>query len=147
MSKMIEINLKPDERILRQFGWIALVGFGVLALLAWKNWLVFRHMGESGATLAKVFMGIGGLSALLSLVAPKANGPLYVVLSVLAYPIGFVLSYVIMGVLFYGLISPMALFFRVVGRDVMKRRFEPACESYWVDARSDRKPKSYFRQF
>jgi len=144
---MIELNLKPDERILRQFGWIALVGFGVLALLAWNGWLIFRHMGESSAILAKVFIGAGGLSALFSLVAPKANGPLFVLLSVLAYPIGFVLSYVIMGVLFYGLISPMALFFKLVGRDAMRRQFEPECESYWVDARNDRSPKSYFRQF
>jgi hypothetical protein len=144
---MIEINLKPDARILRQFGWIAFVGFSVLALLAWNSWLIFRHVDESSATLAKVFLTIGGVSAFLSLVAPKANRPLYVLLTLLSYPIGFVLSYVIMGSLFYGLISPMALFFRLVGRDVMQRRFDPECQSYWVDARSDRKPKSYFRQF
>ena len=28
MSKMIEIDYNPDEKTLRQFGWIALVGFG-----------------------------------------------------------------------------------------------------------------------
>lgn len=147
MSKMIEINLKPDARILRQFGWISLVGFGVLALLAWNSWLVFRYVGESGAVLAKIFLAVGGLSAVLSLIAPKANAPLFVLLSILAYPIGFVLSYVIMGVLFYGMITPMALFFKLIGRDAMQRRFDPECQSYWLDARSDRKPKSYFRQF
>ncbi len=147
MSKMIEINLKPDQRILRQFGWIAFVGFAVLALLAWNHWLIFRHMDESAATLAKVFISLGGVSAFFSLVFPAANRPLYVLLTLVSYPIGFVLSYVIMGGLFFGLITPVALFFRLVGRDVLGRRFEPEFESYWVDARSDRKPASYFRQF
>ena len=30
---MIEIDFRPDEKTLRQFGWIALGGFGLLATL------------------------------------------------------------------------------------------------------------------
>ena len=41
MSKMIEINLSPDEKTLRQFGWIALGGFGFLAVIAWFEVLIF----------------------------------------------------------------------------------------------------------
>ena len=35
MSKLVEIDFNPDARTLRQFGVIALVGFGALAALAY----------------------------------------------------------------------------------------------------------------
>jgi len=147
MSKMIEINLKPDLRILRQFGWIALVGFGLLSLLSWQHWLIFRHIGAQGTTVALTLAGLGVLSAFFSLAWPKANLPLYVSLTLLSYPIGFVLSHLIMGLLFYGLLTPVALFFRLIGRDPMHRRLDPDSTSYWIDCRKDRPPESYLRQF
>jgi MFS family permease len=148
MSKMIEINLRPEERILRQFGFIALGGFLLLAVLAWTESLLFSF-GLGGARLSVTIglAGIGILAALVSLVYPKANRPLYVGLVLVAYPIGFVLSYVIMAALFYLMITPVGLLFRLIGRDPMHRRFEPEAETYWVDARAGRSRESYFRQF
>lgn len=148
MSKMVEINWQPDEKTLRQFGWIALVGFAGIALLAWNEWLVFSAgLGDARATVAGAFAGLGVLSALFSLVAPKANKPIFLGLTLLSYPIGFVLSYVIMGILFYGLITPVGLVFRLIGKDPMNRRFEPNAVSYWTDPRPRRGKDSYFRQF
>ena len=108
MANMVEINLRPDARTLRQFGWIALGGFGLLALLAWQGWLVFARL-EVGTreTVALWLLALAGLSTLFSLVWPKANLPIYLGLTLVAFPIGFVLSYVIMGVLFFGIIAPI----------------------------------------
>lgn len=148
MSKLIEIDLRPDERTLRQFGWIALVGFGLLGTLAWFEWLVFSFgLGEARTAVAGAFWGLAALAVLFSLVFPRANLPIYVGLAVIAFPIGFVLSYLIMGTLFYGLITPVGLFFKLTGRDVMKRRFEPEAETYWTEARSGRPREHYFKQF
>ena len=41
MSKMVEINWHPDEKTLRQFGWIAFFGFLFLAAIAWREMLIF----------------------------------------------------------------------------------------------------------
>lgn len=148
MSKMIEMNLRPDAATLRQFGWIALVGFGFLATIAWNEWLVFAFgLGDARPIVAGAFAALAGLSALFSLVYPKANLPIYVGLTLIAFPIGFVLSYVIMGTLFYGMITPVGLLFKLTGRDPLHRRLEPDVESYWVDARAERDKKSYFKQF
>ena len=98
MSKLIDI----DRRTLRQFGFIALVGFGLLALLAWLETAIFAlGLGEARTWVAATLGGIGLLSALLAVLAPAANRPLYVALTLIALPIGFVLSYVILGGLFY----------------------------------------------
>jgi hypothetical protein len=148
MAGMIEIDLRPDSRTLRQFGWIALVGFGLLATMAWNEWLIFSFgLGAWKQTVVGALAGVGVLAAVFSLVYPKANLPIYLGLTILAYPIGFVLSYVIMGTIFYLMLAPVGLFFRITGRDPMKRRFEPEAESYWVDARPARPSESYFRQF
>ena len=148
MSKLIDFDLRPDRRTLRQFGFIALVGFGLLALLAWLETAIFAlGLGEARTWVAATLGGIGLLSALLAVLAPAANRPLYVALTLIALPIGFVLSYVILGGLFYLVITPVGLLLRLTGRDPMGRRFLRGESSYWVDARPPRPKESYFKQF
>lgn len=148
MSKMVEIDWKPDEGTLKQFGFIALVGFSFLAALAWFQLLIFGALPDD--LREPVSMGFGALalaSLVFSLVAPRANLPIYLGLTVIAYPIGFVLSYLIMGFLFFGMITPLGLIFRAVGKDPLKRGFEPEASTYWADPRPRRDKESYFRQF
>jgi hypothetical protein len=148
MAKLVEIDFHPSDRTLRQFGWIALAGFGLLALCAWHGWLVFRRgLGDWREPVAFALAGLGVLSALFSLAFPRANAPLFIGLSVVAFPIGFVFSYVIMATLFYVVIAPVGLVLRVFGKDPMDRRFLPAAKSYWVTARPARPKADYFKQF
>ncbi len=148
MAGMIELNLRPDRRVLRQFGGLALVGFGALAALAWFGALLFAFLPEAARpATAAALAGVGALAGLLSLVWPEANRPLYVGLSLVAFPIGFVLSYAIMGLLFYGMIAPLGFVFRLAGRDPLQRSFLPDAQTYWVDAGPERARDSYFKQF
>ena len=148
MSKLIEIDLKPSKSTLRQFGWIALVGFGVLGALAWFELFIFSFgLGQARETVAMSFWGLAALATLFSLVFPSGNLPIYLGLTVVAFPIGFVLSYVIMGTLFYLLITPVGLFFKITGRDAMHRRFDPEAQTYWFQARAQRPREHYFKQF
>ena len=145
---LIEIDFRPDEKTLRQFGWIALGGFGLLATLSWFELLVFSFgLGAARLPVTAGFAAVGCLAALFSLVAPKANRPIYVTLAVIALPIGFVLSYVILGTIFYLLITPVALAFTLTRRDSLRRAFPTEAESCWVDAPPARPRERYFRQF
>lgn len=148
MSKIVQINWNPDERTLRQFGWIALGGFGLLAVLAWFEWLAFSFgLGGARPYVAGGAAALGVVAALTSLFYPRANRFLYVGLSIVVYPIGFVLSHVLLGALFFGLFAPIAILFRLIGRDPMKRRFDPEAATYWAPARVSANPERYFRQF
>lgn len=147
-SNLIELNLRPDDRTLRQFGFIALVGFGFLAAIAWYEVLIFSFgLGAARPIVAGVFAGLAGLAALFSLVYPKANLPIYLGLTIVAFPIGFVLSYVIMGTLFFLIITPVGLIMKILGRDPMHRKFEPEATTYWVAAQGERARSTYFKQF
>jgi len=145
---MIKLDLNPEPRILRQFGYIALVGFGLLGCAALFEVLMFSGgLGGAREPVAYSLIGLGVLSALFSLVAPKANKPIYVLMSVVTYPIGFVMSYVIMGLLYFGLFAPIAIVFRLIGRDAMARRYDRSAKTYWQAASSQSRSERYFKQF
>ena len=148
MARTIELDFHPDDRTLRQFGWIALGGFGFIAAIAWFEVLIFSFgLGAARPWVAGIAGGLALLAALFSLVYPRANRPLYVGLAVLTFPIGFVLSYVIMGTLFYLLIAPVSAVLRLVGHDPLRRRYDPEAPSYWTACRQTRDKASYFKQF
>ncbi len=148
MSRLVEIDFNPDTKTLRQFGVIAFVGFGALSALAYYEKLVFAFgLGDARLAVAASLAALGLLALVLGLVAPRANRLLYVGLSLLAFPIGFVLSYVIMGALYFLIIGPIAIALRLAGRDPMRRARDPQAGSYWTPARPARDKESYFHQY
>jgi len=146
---MIQINWNPDRRILRQFGFIALGVFGALAALVWFRHSFFGiHLSESAMrTTTGILTGIGVLSGLCAAVAPQAVKPLYVGLTAIGLPIGWAVSHLLLAILFYLVLTPVGLFFRLIGRDSLRRRFQPAATSYWERRPPTPDPKRYFRQF
>jgi hypothetical protein len=145
---VLAINWSPDRRILRQFGWIALVvGVGGGALI-WRGWwLAWLVEGDARAVLAAVFGVVGVMSGAASAVWPAANKPLFIALTVVGYPIGFVVSMVAMTALFYLVVSPVGLILKAVGKDPLNRGIDRAATSYWVSARPQRPKADYFRQY
>jgi hypothetical protein len=67
--------------------------------------------------------------------------------TVVAFPIGYVASHVILALGFYGLLTPVGLLFRVLGRDPLHPKFESDAATYWVPRRPREAKTHYFRQF
>lgn len=148
MSKVIELDWNPNDKTLRDFGFIALAGFAALAAMAWFGKFIFAFgLGGARVPVAGGLAALGAASALFSLVFPKANKPIYVGLSVITYPIGLVVSYLLMGSLFFLLFAPLGIAFRLFGRDSMYRGLDENAPSYWRKARTSRPRDRYFRQF
>jgi hypothetical protein len=145
---MVELNLRPETRQLRQFGWIALAAFGVIgAVVLFRGGLLGISFGAAARPIAFALWTLGVLSGLLSLVWPEGNRPLFVALGVLTFPIGWVLSHVVLAVVFFGVLTPVGLLFRLFGRDPLERAFRPEMKSYWVDLPEVKDDGEYFRQF
>jgi hypothetical protein len=87
----------------------------------------------------------GAAIGLTGLLAPSRLRWLYLALSYATYPIGFVLSYVILAVLFYGVIVPIGLAFRVCGYDPLRRR-SSVQGSYWIARKPVPDPQRYLQQ-
>jgi hypothetical protein len=127
---------------------IALVAFAALGALAYARLGPGRLLPESAAApTGAILWGLAAYAGLSAFLAPLAVKPLYLALTVVTYPIGFVLSYLMMVIIFYGVITPVGLVFKLIGRDAMNRRFDPSTSSYWVERRPPESIKRYFRQF
>lgn len=135
---MIALDLKPGNRQLRVFGAAAIVLFG---LLGW--WL--RANGQpSWALAAWITAACSGMAAA---VWPKANLPLYLALTLVAFPIGLLLSYAVLALMWYLIITLTAGCFRLLGKDPLQRRFDRAAASYWQPYPARGSRDLYFRQF
>jgi len=146
---LIDLNLRPDRKLLRGFGWIALGFFGLLGgVVYWKKSIVGIHLGPDTTRLvAGLLWGVGGISGLLSLVRPEWNRFLFIGMSLVAFPIGFVISHLILVLIYFGIMTPIGLLFRLIGRDALNRRLDRAAETYWIDRKPVKSVERYFRQF
>ena len=137
---IIEVNWNPGRKDLRIFGTAALIATVILAcLLHLRKDLPLQWALCIIAFGAVVFVG--------SLVLPKPTKVIYVIMVSLALPIGLVISTVLMTAFYYLLLTPLGLFFRLVGRDELELKFDRGRESYWVKRRPPKSLKRYFNQF
>ena len=65
---------------------------------------------------------------------------------VLVFPIGWIISHLILGLLYFGLFTPMAAWFRWRGRDPLRRRILNV-ESYWCPKETPTDLRRYFKQY
>jgi hypothetical protein len=136
---LVEIDWNPGIRQLRVFGLSALAASVVLAgvfVLLWGLTIVWAIVALAG----------GAAILLLSLVWPRAARVVYVALSAVGLPIGFVVSFVLLGAFYFLLLTPIALLFRLIGRDSLHRRFDRAAGTYWIARKPTTSLDRYFHQ-
>ena len=134
-----DIPLRPTTRVLRQFAGTWLVFF--LALGA------HQYLGRKHPSAGWVLMGLALVIGLLGLLKPAAVRWLYAGCMVAAFPIGWLISRLMLLLMFYGVITPVALFFRMRGRDLLCRKRAPRKASYWLPKETPQDVRSYFRQY
>tara|TARA_B100001250_G_C19567404_1_gene686112 strand:+ start:31 stop:462 length:432 start_codon:yes stop_codon:yes gene_type:complete len=143
---MIKFDLSPNKKKLSQFGWIGLFGFSVIGfIIAIK---IDSFNGSASFLIPSICWSLAIVSPILSLTFPRGLLPLYLILSLVAIPIGIIVSNIILMVIFYLLISPIAIFFRLIGRDELKIRKNSHHENtFWIKQDSSKGLESYYRQF
>ena len=81
------------------------------------------------------------------MIRPQALRRLYVGLMYAVWPIGMVVSHVLLGSIYYLMVTPIGLLRRLFGGDPMTRRFDPAAKTYWNPRRKRTIMKHYVRQY
>ena len=146
---LVEITWHPDRHRLRQFGAAAaavLTALGALAL--WRERLLEVDLGPSAAEKVAVALWLlAATCAVLAAAVPMVLRPAYVGLSLVAAPVGVVVSCVVLAVIYFGVMMPIGLVLRLTGRDPLGRRFDPQAASYWVRRKGTTDVRRYFRQF
>ena len=134
-----DIPFKPTTKALRQFAAAWLIFFLTFGA---HQYFVRKHLAAGLAV-----MGLAVAVGLLGLVKPLAVRWLFVSWMVVAFPIGWLISLLMLLLMYYGLLTPVAMFFRLRGRDLLRRKPEPHGTTFWMPKDTPQDVRSYFRQY
>ena len=128
----------PDDHKLEQFG---IAGCALLVLLAATHGASAGWQSRDGLLLLA-----GGGLGLTAISNPRRLRWLFVAASATVWPIGWLVSRLLVGVILYGMLTPLAAFFRLRGRDTLavKRR---QVDTYWTPKPTPAERQRYFRQY
>lgn len=134
---LLEFDLNPSSRQLRWFSTLWFPLFGFLAGLAF-----YRRLHQHEAAVA-IWIATGLLSGLGAFYVSVIR-PIYKLAMWITMPIGWVVSHAIMAIIYFLVITPIGLIVRLFD-DPMKRRFDRAAATYWIEHRSA-DSRRYLRQ-
>ena len=136
-----EAPTRVPDRTLRQFAGLCVVIFGGLFGLSYWRHDGHPTVGAWIALFAALLVGLPGLAL------PGYIRPIYLGSMTVTQPIGHVVGFVLLGVIYFGLFTPLALLFRATGRDAMGLRRQPAATTYWRPRAVTTDVKRYLRQY
>lgn len=137
---LVEINWHPRRKQLRSFGKIALIVTTVISLLLY----VLKGVAIQWAL---AIFAVGFFIFLSSIISLRLTRAIYVVLMAVTFPIGLVVSFMLLAIFYFLLLTPLGLIFRLIGRDALCRKFDPTIESYWQQRKPPESFEYYFHQF
>ncbi len=136
--KFSDIQRNPDNRMLRQFAVLWILFFGVIA---------FSQHFRSHNTTASVIVGMLALVVgVPGMFFPRILKPIFVGWMILAFPIGWLVSHVILFLIYWSVFVPVGIMLRRMGHDPLRLR-KPSVESYWEQKTQQTDLRRYLKQF
>lgn len=116
-------NQVPPGPSDRSFGFVFFGFFTIVSIVLWwkdsNNWTY---------TLA-----VAGVFLVLALVIPRVLNPLNKLWMKFGELLHNIVNPIVMGLIFFVTITPIALYFRVSGKDQLRLKLDPDARSYWID--------------
>lgn len=126
----------------RELRWFGPLFALFIALIGWMLW----ESGVGWNVLSVLAIAAGSLIVVYYLVPPLQR-PLYRGWMFSVMPIGWIVSHLLLSVIYYLLLTPIGLIMKAVGYDPMRRKLEPNRETYWVNRQKSEDPQRYFKQY
>ena len=139
MFKETLSKIKYEKKDIKSFS--RLVGGIFLALgglFLWRDKHTF---------LCPYFFGIGGFLVVVGEVYYPLLKPVYKGWMFFSVCLGFVMSRVILTILFFFILTPISLLARIVGKKFIDKSFRSDVESYWIRREETPTIESYENQY
>ncbi len=121
-------KLDQGPSVMRKFG--VVLGIVLLLITAWP---VFKFRHETFLTPGIISIWAGaGLSFLLAFLAPTLLKPVNTLMVFIGMFIGWIMTRIILSILFFFVFLPTGIVMRLMGRDAMNRTLDPGIKSYWI---------------
>jgi hypothetical protein len=135
---LIEIDKSPSPAKLRTFGLLLPAFFGGLGAMTRWRWEL--------PTAGLAIWIVGAALIVLYSAVPRLRRPLYVGWMYAVMPIGICVSYLLLAMTYFLVLTPIGLGRRLFG-DPLQRCFDRQAATYWISAQRRRDKHDYFRQF
>jgi hypothetical protein len=137
---LVEINWYPNRKQLQNFGIIALAASAIICLLLYL-------LKGIAIQWALTIFAAGFIIFASSMISLRLTRMIYVCLVAVTFPIGLVVSFTLLMAFYFLLFTPLGFIFRLMGRDPLRRKFDPTANSYWLQRNPPEDPERYFQQF
>jgi len=136
---LIEIHRNPSQRELKWFGLMLMVFCALVGGLA-----IWRFDAWS---FAKTVWAVGALATVVYYAVPPIRKPLFVGWMMAVYPIGLTISFIIMWLTYYAVLTPIGLLLRLFHVQVFDAKLDRQTNSYWRPHPAVSGKHRYFQQF
>ena len=130
-------NIKSDKTELKKFG--ITIG-GALLIIS-----LFLFIYEKPST--PYFIGVGLVFQIVAQIFPTLFLPIQKIWMAFAVVMGFVMTRVILAILFYIIITPISFISKIFGKDFLNLKIEKEKKSYWNLRNEEYKQSSTEKQF
>ncbi|MBN2417639.1 hypothetical protein JXO52_17530 [bacterium] len=117
-------DLNLSGKNLRKFG--LFVG-GIFLLIG--LYMEYRHVVSEWRF---VLFGVGAMLMALGAVYPRSLTYVYRFWMGIAFTVGWLVSRVLLAVIFYGIVTPIGLVMKLFGKNPIEGHLDPEAESHWV---------------
>ncbi|RPI27153.1 MAG: hypothetical protein EHM61_09455 [Acidobacteria bacterium] len=145
LNTLQEINWKPSASDLRRFSrrsfrgtGLGLVVVAALSRFVWPDWARLQQL--------ETLLAVSTLLGVLGIMHPVLARPLYWFVNGAAAGIAFVISNLALAGLYFLFLTPIAIIFRLRGRDYLALR-RPERPGLWRDHKPPGNLRRYYRQF
>ena len=131
-------HIKAGKKDLRSFG----VMIGIIFLLI-AGFLIYKDKESFQMLLyiAGSFIGLG-------LLIPILLKPIYILWMAFAIILGWIMTRLILSLLFYVIITPIGVILKIIGKDSLELKKQSVKESYWNQRDKNlEKNQNYEKQF
>ncbi|MFL2789361.1 MAG: SxtJ family membrane protein [Paracoccaceae bacterium] len=134
MEKLTEVKLPTNRK------------FGLFFCIIFLFISIYYFIGKA-IIIGKIFLLVSGFFFIIAIVKPKLLLPLNKVWMRFGYLLGMIVSPIVLGIIFFGLFTPVAFGMRLFGRDEL--RLKPnKYQSFWkLKEINQRSSKSFKDQF
>ena len=130
-------NIKTDKKSIRSFGvTIGIILLAIAITLFAKNNLFLKSLG----IISSVFL-------ILGIIAPIVLKPFYLIWMIFAMILGWIMTRVILSLIFFFIVTPIGIIARLLGEDFLALK-KVDSDSYWNNRDSIEELKqNYTKQF
>lgn len=120
-------EISSDRKSLRSFGLVmGSVLLVVAVIVTWKSaWTL--------TTAVWVILSACALFVAAAIAAPQSLRAIHRVWMMFATVLGFIMTRVILSVVYFVVVTPIGLVLRAVGKDPLSKGPDPTLTSYWID--------------